>query len=454
MTLTRYSVLVPDFPAQGQHLLYSTLSRALVVLESELKGVLDRLPEVPESRAARARLRKLERMGFLVADRERDIASLERYFRELKAEPTSVEATVLTTYACNFACTYCVEEGVKAAVHMDQATSEAASRYIVERARERRARSVYVSLYGGEPLLNMQAVRTVLGTTRRLAQGLRMEFAAAITTNGALLTPEVVHELVSLGVRGAKITIDGDRERHDAKRPFKDGRGSYDLIMRNIEYAVGELGINAEGNFDDQNAASFPALLDELRQRGLADKLNLVRFKPISAVPADRRHLRAQAELECVYSRPETAATSVSLRSAAASRGFPTDTGIGVNLCGMTLGGAHFTIDPTGVLYRCPAFVGHPEFSAGSIADGRCAAATTPELWRRCTDCAYAPLCGDGCMYGAYMRYGDPMRLNCPKDYVEYTVRENLKAQYGEAARTDRSLLRRDAGRPARRTAR
>jgi uncharacterized protein len=331
-----------------------------------------------------------------------------------------------------------VEEGVKAAVHMDEATAEAAARYIVSRARERRARSVFVSLYGGEPLLNMRAGRIVLGSTRRLAESLRMEFGAAVTTNGALLIPEVVDELVGLGVRGAKITIDGDRERHDAKRPFKDGRGSYDLIMRNIEYAVGELDINVGGNFDDENAASFPALLDDLRQRGLADRLGLVTFKPISAVPEDRKHLRAQAELECVYSRPETAATSVSLRGAAASRGFTTDPGIGVNLCGITLGGAHFTIDPTGMLYRCPAFVGHPEFSAGDVAESRMPVFEAPELWRRCADCAYAPLCGDGCMYGAYMRYGDPMRLNCPKDYVEYVVRENLKAQYGEAARVDR----------------
>jgi sulfatase maturation enzyme AslB (radical SAM superfamily) len=77
------------------------------------------------------------------------------------------------------------------------------------------------------------------------------------------------------------------------------------------------------------------------------------------------------------------------------------------------------------------------EFAVGDIATGEAAALGTPELWRRCAECAYSPLCGDGCMYGAYMRYGDPARLNCPKEYVEYVVRENLKSQYEEASRLD-----------------
>jgi uncharacterized protein len=437
MVLTRYSVSVPDFPSPGQHLLYNTLTQGIVVVDSGLRAALERLPELPAERQARAALKGLRRLGFLIRSQAQDREALERYFRDLRAEPSSVQATVLTTYACNFACTYCVEEGVKAPVHMSDVTAEAAAEYIVRRARERKARAVYVSLYGGEPLLNMRAVRIVLDGTRSRAEARRMEFGAAITTNGALLTPDVVDELVGLGVRGAKVTIDGDRARHDAKRPFKNGRGSFDLIMANLEYAVAQLELNVEGNFDDGNAASFPSLLDELRTRGLASRLNLVRFKPISAVPANRRHLRAHAELECVYSRPETARTVVSLRRAAVERGMPTDPGIGVNICGITLGGAHFTIDPTGELYQCPAFVGHREFSTGDIACGEIRTFHAPELWRRCSGCAYAPLCGDGCMYGAYMRYGDPQRLNCPKEYVEYVVRENLKAQYEDATRSD-----------------
>jgi uncharacterized protein len=99
----------------------------------------------------------------------------------------------------------------------------------------------------------------------------------------------------------------------------------------------------------------------------------------------------------------------------------------------MTASSAVFTIDPTGRIFKCPAFVGHEEFAAGSITNGETAApgaASAKELWQRCSDCAYVPLCGEGCQFGSYLRYGDTTRLNCRKDFVEHMVRENLKLNY------------------------
>jgi len=80
--------------------------------------------------------------------------------------------------------------------------------------------------------------------------------------------------------------------------------------------------------------------------------------------------------------------------------------------------------------------VGHDEFAAGSIATGetggRAAAGETAgqQLWQRCSDCPYVPLCGEGCQFGSYLRYGDISRLNCRKGFVEHMVRENLKLNY------------------------
>jgi hypothetical protein len=32
---------------------------------------------------------------------------------------------------------------------------------------------------------------------------------------------------------------------------------------------------------------------------------------------------------------------------------------VGVNACGMTSNSAVFTVDPTGKIFKCPAFAGH-----------------------------------------------------------------------------------------------
>jgi uncharacterized protein len=439
MKRSRYTVLVPNYPSPAEHLLYNTRTQALVVIPEAVRVALDRLPE-PSARSARKPLRQLRKMGFLVQDDARDRANLDAYFRDIKAGPQAVNATVLTTFACNFACTYCVEEGVTAAVHMDEPTAIQAAAYIVAQARKRRSRAVYVSLYGGEPLLNLKAVRTVLRETKARAEEFGLEFGASMTTNGALLTPGVVDELAELGLQGVKVTVDGDRAHHDAKRPFKGGSGSFDLIMQNVEYASGRVDVDLGGNFDQENAESFPALLDYLEGKGIAGRLNRVSFKPISGTPADRERARTSAELQCVYARSETAATTVRLRQEVVRRGLATDPHLGVQICGITLDGAHFTIDPRGVLYRCPAFVGHTEFSTGDIRSGETRAPVDLDLWKRCADCAYAPMCGDGCMFSAYIRYGDANQLNCQREYVEFVVRENLKTQYEEDTRDPRTV--------------
>ena len=183
-------------------------------------------------------------------------------------------------------------------------------------------------------------------------------------------------------------------------------------------------------NFDADNAGSFDELLENLKANGLAEKLHGVRFKPISETLRDRERLPSPAEMPCIYSEPATARRMVELRRLALQKGFRTDPGVGVNLCSMTAGNTMFTVDPTGKLFKCPALVGHAEFECGNIDSGEKPAQGPCEIWRRCLGCQYLPLCGEGCLFGSYLRFGDPYRLNCQKEYVSYLVRENLKLNY------------------------
>jgi len=436
MTRSKYTLFVENYPDRGKHLFFCTRTQAMVVVDDDLMAAIEELPQFSGGKSTADALTTLSGMGFLVQNEAEEEANITRYFQALKSDNTRIDATVLTTYACNFACTYCVEEGVKAAVHMDEQTAVRTVAYIGDRVQEHNAEKLFVSFYGGEPLLNLKAMRIVAGGLQEYCKPRGVEFSFGITTNGALLTPAVVEDLLGFGLKGVKVTLDGFGPHHDRKRPFADGRGSFDRIVENVYHAVEKIDVDVGGNFDHENIDSFPRLLDHLKELGLAEKLHRVRFNPISETPRDRASMPDNSEMTCIYGETSTAERLVELRRLALERGFPVDPGVGVNACAMTANSAVFTIDPTGKIFKCPAFVGHGEFAAGSIATGETGGgaaageASAQQLWRRCSDCPYVPLCGEGCQFGSYLRYGDISRLNCRKDFIEHMVRENLKLNY------------------------
>jgi uncharacterized protein len=240
----------------------------------------------------------------------------------------------------------------------------------------------------------------------------------------------VVDDLMSYGLKGVKITLDGFGEFHDRKRPFAGGRGSFDIIVENVRKAADKIEVDLGGNFDDENIESFPRLLDHLKELGLEKKLRRIRFNPISETAADRALMPDGSEMSCVYAERSTGERLVRLRRMALEKGFTLDPGVGVNACGMTANSSVFAIDPTGKLFKCPALVGYDEFVAGSISSGERGNGKKQDLWRRCRECPYVPLCGEGCQFGSYLRYGDISRLNCRKEFIEHMVRENLKLNY------------------------
>lgn len=89
-----------------------------------------------------------------------------------------------------------------------------------------------ISFWGGEPLLNFDVVKYIVEKSELIAPKNSLNFL--IVTNGTLINKEVAefcsHHNVTL-----QITIDGDRECHDTQRAYRNGHGTYDLIINNIK---------------------------------------------------------------------------------------------------------------------------------------------------------------------------------------------------------------------------
>jgi uncharacterized protein len=287
-----------------------------------------------------------------------------------------------------------------------------------------------LTFYGGEPLLNMPAIRIVARKLHEFSAANGIPLDIDLSTNGALLTRGVIDELKPFGLKSAKITLDGPRETHDRNRPFRNGKGSFDVLLPIIVDAADQIDIVIEVNFDEANSGSIPALLDELVRVGVREKIKSIQFNPISSTPKDREGMRPSTETDRPFLSLEMARHMIALQTAAMDRGFPVKVGVVAHMCEMLARKTNFIIDPHGDLYRCGGLVGRKEFGFGTLGEPEHDRYLGLELWKRCAGCALVPICGDGCPFGAYVQFGDPLRLDCGKEAMDYLVRENLKLSY------------------------
>jgi uncharacterized protein len=457
MQASMFNVRVPlEQIGQGSDVfLMNTFTDAQVIVSRDVADLLDRVGTYAGSltRDERDALATLTEHGFVVNDREGERRKVEQYFRNIRESQEQLRVTVLTTLQCNFACDYCFQgdhgDHNKFAAKMTLETAARVVRWTEERLDTLQPRSFVLTLFGGEPLLNLPVAYYLAEKLWHATHARGVTMLVNIITNGLLLTPEVVDRLAPYGLNGVKITLDGDHDTHNRMRPLRGGQGTFDKIIENVRRVAGKCRVSIGGNFDESSVDSYPALLDFLREQDFADKLARVSFKPVIREPRPQTP-KGMIPLTVVGGEGKplngTCMTSAGggtsicdncnflddkmsfLREETKKRGFNTVDGVHMGPCEIHRQHAH-TIGPDGALYACPGFTGEAKFSTGHIEghqDARQAAAATRfetlAAWKECNDCAFIPLCAGGCSTAAHLELGDMNRPNCHKRSFEAGV--------------------------------
>ena len=407
----------------------------MVVIGEGLRKTLDKLPLRRNVHPKTCEyLKALQECGIVVGDEVNEDKVLRHWFDQLKYNTSTLEAVILTTYNCNFSCVYCVEQAVKKRMHMTPEVCRRTIEWLEGRLDEINPRRLRVNFYGGEPLLNIPAIKTISRHLNTIAENRGIIFESSIITNGSLLRREVVEDLVQYGLKRVKVTLDGDREAHNRKRPFRSGRGSFDLIIRNVCEVADSVKVNIGGNFDQENIKTIPRLLDHLKDQGLGENMGTVDFKPIMGRLGDLRSPGGQNRLCQSLSDGDLAEQYLWLKKEVVKRGFNTPTGLGISLCNLTANNYSVVIDPEGKIFKCPALVGYDEFVVGDISqdelDYRHTEFMTMDVWEKCGDCPYVPICAGGCRFLAYLQTGRLDQIACEKGFFEKVGAELLKLDY------------------------
>jgi uncharacterized protein len=414
----------------GEHVLYDVASDRYVGVDDRALQAIGRWGEAPPASGEEAECaRALKELGILVADEAADrarLAAAER--RAAEGEPGTAYVTILTTLACNLACTYCIQKDHPQSGHMDAATEEATVAWVLRTAAASGASRLVVHYIGGEPLLRKDFI---LRTARRFAaetSALGLGFGWEITTNGLFLDLPFARAMEAFGPGLVKVSVDGDRETHDAARVHRDGRGTFDAVLAAVQaVALGCPGIRVglAGNFRAGQEASFERLLERLERDGLAGRLEWIRFKPVIE----------DGGCGSGCGTREASESLVQLGRRAAERGLSRREAGGVDdlsPCELHWDQA-WIVDPDGLVYKCFAVAGRPEMSVGSVRQGvlRQAPLVAARPWDACGDCPFVPVCMGGCIGGRFVAEGR-VGVICDRAAFERRFREEITRRYLE----------------------
>ena len=430
LLVERGFVLIHQYINNGYHIVLDVNSGAVHVVDEIVYHVIPFLEEgkslswiLEESRGkypeedirnAVEECEELRKAGLLFTE-DTYQPSIEMF----KKRPTVVKALCLhIAHDCNLACRYCfAEEGEyhgRRAL-MSYEVGKRALDFLIENSGNRK--NLEVDFFGGEPLMNWQVVKDLVKYGRKQEKLHDKNFRFTLTTNGVLLNDEIM-DFCNQEMGNVVLSLDGRKEVNDRMRPFRNGKGSYDLIVPKFQKFADsrhQEKYYVRGTFTHYN---LDFSKDVLHFADLGFKQ--VSVEPVVAKPEEDYAIREE-DIPAILEEYDKLAKEM-VRREKEGRGFHFFhfmidlTGgpcVYKRLSGCGSGTEYLAVTPWGDLYPCHQFVGEEKFLMGNVFDGlkntelqeefKCCNVYAKEKCRKCFAKFY---CSGGCAANSYNFHG------------------------------------------------
>ena len=288
-------------------------------------------------------------------------------------------------------------------------------------------RNLELDFFGGEPLMNFEVVKQIVEYARSREQQCNKQFRFTMTTNGLLLTDDVI-DYLNREMYNVVLSLDGRKEINDMLRVRNDGTGCYDTIVPKYQKLVAQRGDKdyyVRGTFTKHNldfakdAIHMAALgFDQISIEPVVSDLNL----PYSLQEED---------LPAAFAEYENLA-NILIDRKKNGKGFhffhfmiDLDQGPCAikRLRGCGCGNEYICITPEGDIYPCHQFVGQQNFKMGNIMKNTFDISIKQEFAQSnvyskedCKDCWAKFYCSGGCAANSWQYEGDILKshkLSC-----------------------------------------
>lgn len=373
----------------------------------------------------------------------------QTYIADFKKRETVVKALCLhIAHDCNLGCLYCfAEEGEyhgRRAL-MSYEVGEKALDFLIANSGSRR--NLEVDFFGGEPLMNWDVVKRLVGYGRSLEEAHNKRFRFTLTTNGVLLNDEIM-EFCNREMSNVVLSLDGRKEINDAMRPTRSKKGSsYDIIVPKFrKFAKSRAGKDyyVRGTFT-RNNLDFAQDVLHFADLGF-DQMSI---EPVVSLPDEPYAIREE-DLPVIMTEYDKLAIEY-INRIKEGKGFnffhfmlDLDQGpcVAKRLSGCGSGTEYLAVTPWGDFYPCHQFVGEEEFLLGNVDEGiknnsLCNEFKLCNVYAKdkCKDCFARFYCSGGCAANSYKFHGsitDAYDIGCEMQKKRIECAIMIKAALAE----------------------
>lgn len=322
---------------------------------------------------------------------------------------------------CNLRCKYCFagtgdyHTGNRGFLSVE--TGKKAVDFVIAQSGPRR--NIDIDFFGGEPLMNWDTVVALTHYCEEQGPLHNKVIRLTITTNAMLLDEEKT-EFINRHMDNCVLSLDGRPGVNDRMRPMISGKGSYDIVSRNIVKFVksrGDKSYYVRGTYTRRNT-DFAEDVKHIASLGIKQ----ISVEPVVSPDDTGYNLRIE-DLDAVFAEYENLAKYI-VESKGSDKDFEffhykIDLDGGPcsykRLKGCGVGSEYVAVTPDGDIYPCHQFTGEKEFLLGNVNDDPIVLSETvkdrfkgllvPEK-EHCKDCWSKYFCSGGCPANAFYATG------------------------------------------------
>lgn len=364
--------------------------------------------------------------GYISEEEEENRLYRKRYLDFLDSRSKDeIQLFFVTNYSCNFACTYCYQDQYN--YPNKDLNNDVIDSFFSYVKKEFAGRKKYITIFGGEPLLNSPKQKSSIEYLLKKASDEKLE--VSFVTNGYNLE-SYINILRNRSIREIQVTLDGTGPVHDSRRFLKNGNGTFAGIVYGIDACLqNKITVNLRMVVDKENIDNLPELAKFANDKGWSKspyfKTQLGRNYELHHCQSSPDKLFSRVTLfekihELIQQHPhilEFYKPAYSITKFLLENGSLPDALFDSCPACKT----EWAFDYTGQIYSCTATVGKTDESLGTFYPKITINREKTDLWEsrdvtsipECKECNLQLACGGGCGSVAKNRTGSVLSPDC-----------------------------------------